>query len=108
MSATETVIATYRVRADAEAEFVELLRGHHPTLFAAGLVTADAPVVYRSLDPAPTYFEIFTWTSADAPDAAHKSPAVMAVWEPMMAMVEDRDGRPGMEFPHVRRVELGR
>jgi len=32
----------------------------------------------------------------------HMSPEVMAVWEPMGALVEERDGRKAMEFPHVQ------
>ena len=46
-SAPETVIATYRVRADKEQEFLAVLRKHYPTLKNLGLVTDDVPVVYR-------------------------------------------------------------
>jgi hypothetical protein len=30
----------------------------------------------------------------------------MKVWEAMGTMVEDRDGRPKFEFPHVAEVDL--
>ena len=99
-----TVIATYRVRAANEADFVALLRTHYPTLQRLGLVTAEPPVIYRGEEEgAPTYYEIFTWRDAEAPEVAHQTPDVMAIWEPMGALLESRDGRPEMEFPHVTR-----
>ena len=105
--APPTVIATYRVQKAREKEFLELLGRHHPALLELGLVTPDPPVVYRAEeeDGAPTYFEIFTWASGDAPNIAHETPEVMAIWEPMGALVEERGGRPSLEFPHVERVE---
>jgi hypothetical protein len=30
----------------------------------------------------------------------------MQIWEAMGSMVEERDGRPKFEFPHVARVDL--
>lgn len=102
-----TVIATYRVRPDQEQRFLELLNRHHPALYGAGLVTADPPVVYKNVEGGkPTYFEIFDWVDGDAPGIAHETPEVMAIWEPMGACVEERDGRPKFEFPHVERIAL--
>jgi len=108
-SPPETVIATYRVRADQEDAFFELLRRHHPTLVEVGLATPQPPVVYRSLEGerGPTVYEIFTWVDGDAARVAHETPEVMRIWEAMGTMVEERDGRPKFEFPHVARVELG-
>lgn len=102
------VIAIYRVRADREAEFQELLVKHHPALRGVGLVTDEAPTVYRNVDAKgrPTYYEIFDWANADAPRRAHELPEVMAVWGPMGDLVEERDGQPKFEFPHVEPVEL--
>ena len=37
---------------------------------------------------------------------AHESPEVMAIWEPMGALCEERDGRPSMEVPHVERMKI--
>lgn len=103
----ETVIAIYRVRADREKEFMALVRRHYPTLSRLGLVTADKPVVYRGEeDGGPILFEIFTWKDGKAPDTAHELPEVMQIWEAMGAMVEERDGRPKFEFPHVSRIDL--
>ncbi len=39
-------------------------------------------------------------------EAAHQSPEVMAVWEAMGKHMEERLGRPAMEFPHVEPVHL--
>ena len=103
-----TVIATYRVAPGKEGDFVALLERHHPTLLELGLVTPEKPVVYRNLDEEgrSTFFEIFEWKDTKAPGVAHETPAVMAVWEAMGALVEKRDGRPEFEFPHVERLAL--
>lgn len=89
---------------------IELLRKHWPTLRAAGLATDQPPLVYRSVrsgkagpnhDAERTFVEIFSWTSADGPNAAHETPEVMAVWEPMGAICEH------MDFPSFERLDLG-
>jgi hypothetical protein len=107
-SAPETVIATYRVRADKEQEFLAVLRQHYPTLKRLGLVTQDLPVIYRGAEKPggpPTIWEIFTWKDGEAPNLAHHLPEVMAIWEPMGKFCEERDGRPKFEFPHVERLD---
>ena len=109
-----TVICTYRVREGAQAEFLALLRKHWPTLHKAGLVT-DTPAVHFEATAAqkpehgetgPTYVEIYSWAGPESADLAHRMPEVMAVWEPMGALVEARGGRPSMEFAHFRPLEL--
>lgn len=95
----ETVICTYRVRADSEDAFREWLTRHWPTLHDLGLVTDDAPVHYRHVDD-PTYVEIFTWR-AGGTEAAHADPTLQALWSEVEPWLEDRDGRPKWEFPHV-------
>lgn len=109
-----TVICTYRVREDSRERFVELLRRHWPTLREAGLAS-DVPALHFEAvqsgdshdEQGVTFIEIFSWASAEAPGLAHRMPEVMAVWEPMGGLVESRGGRPGMEFPHVRPLDLG-
>ena len=110
-----TVICTYRVREGVRDEFLALLRKHWPTLRAAGLAS-DTPAVHFEAvadagDPhaesGTTFIEIFSWAGAGMADRAHELPEVMAVWEPMGALVEGRGGRPAMEFPHVRPLDLG-
>lgn len=104
-----TVVATYRVRPGKEEAFLELLRGHHPLLRRLGLVTHDAPTIYcgREDDGRPIVFEIFTWKDAQAPEVAHETPELMRIWDAMGELVEERDGKPSWEFPHVERLDLG-
>jgi len=109
-----TNICTYRVKPGARDRFIELLRKHWPALRDAGLATA-APALHfeaevggqsRHNESGTTFVEIFSWSRPDAPQLAHNTPAVMAVWEPMGALVEARDGRPAMEFPNYRPLNL--
>lgn len=103
----QTVIAIYRVQPEREQDFMAVLRQHHPTLKKVGLVTDDPPVIYRGEEEGrPILFEIFRWKNAQAPATAHELPEIMAIWEPMGAMAEERGGRPKFEFPHVERLEL--
>jgi len=103
-----TVICHYRVRPTAEAAFVELLRRHWPALHGLGVVTDERSAVYRGEDEKgrPSFFEIFSWRDEAAAERAHTHPEVLAIWEPMDTLCEGRDGRPNMEFPHVRRLAL--
>ena len=107
-AAATTVICTYQVRAEKEDEFRELLSRHWPTLDGLGLVRGDGARVFRGEHDggSPFYVEIFEWKDAEAPGVAHRTPEVMAIWEPMGALVEERDGRPSMEFPHVEPLQL--
>ena len=102
--ANQTVICTYRVRVDAEASFCELLARHWSTLHALGFVTDDNAVLLRKLDE-PTYVEIFTWLEGGF-ERAHEHPDVLAIWEPMDPLLEERGGRPKWEFPHYEPVDL--
>lgn len=103
--AKETVICTYRVRADAEAEFTKLLARHWQTLHELGFVTDEASLVFREVSDRPTYVEIFTWVEGGFA-RAHEHPAVLALWEPMEPLLEDRDGLPKWDFPHYEQVTL--
>ena len=101
-----TNICTYRVKAGAREEFLALLQKHWPTLHEHGLVT-DTPALHfeakvggkQHNESGTTFTEILSWKRADGPELAHHTPAVMAIWEPMGALVEEREGHPGMEFP---------
>lgn len=74
------------------------------TLQRLGLVT-DAPShSYKGVEQdngQPIYFEIFEWLDGAA-ERAHEHPDVMAVWEPMDQLCENRGDKPNMEFPHVQ------
>lgn len=109
-----TNVCTYRVKAGARDSFLELLKKHWPTLHNVGLASDTPAMVFeavvdtdnRDSETGTTFVEIFSWSRDDAPLVAHQTPAVMAIWEPMGGLVEDRDGRPGMEFPGYRPLDL--
>jgi hypothetical protein len=100
--AKETVICTYRVRADAEDEFRALLDRHWTTLHGLGFVADEESFVLRSLDE-PTYVEIFTWAERGY-HHAREHPDVLAIWGAMDPLLEERGGHEKWEFPHYRRV----
>jgi hypothetical protein len=104
--ANDTVICTYRVRPEAEDRFLDLLGRHWRTLRDLGFVTGEESLVLRSTDGGLTYVEIFTWVEGGF-GQAHEHPDVLAIWEPMDPLLEERDGRPRWEFPHFERVTLG-
>ncbi len=104
--ANNSVICTYRVRPDAEAQFADLLDRHWRTLHELGFTTDEPSLIFRSKNEPPTYVEIFTWVEGGF-ERAHEHPAVVAIWEPMEPLLEERDGRRRWEFPHYRQVQLG-
>lgn len=79
---------------------------HWHTLHDLGFVTDEEALVFRQLDSPPTYVEIFTWVAGGF-ERAHNHPDVVAIWEPMDPLLEERDGRLKWEFPHFERVSIG-
>lgn len=68
-----------------------MLRKHWPALNQAGLVVPTPPQVWRAKEKrnGRQYFvETFQWKSLRASYIAHHAPAVMAIWEPMMPLLE--------------------
>jgi hypothetical protein len=103
--AHETVICTYRVRPDSEDRFVELVGRHWRTLHELGFVTDEPELVFRGLEGRPTYVKIFTWVEGGF-GQAHEHPDVLAIWEAMDPLLEERDGLPRWEFPHFERTPV--
>jgi hypothetical protein len=103
--ANETVICTYRVKATEEQPFRALLARHWSTLRDLELVTQDRAMVFRSLESPPVYVEIFTWVEGGFAQV-HEHPDVLAIWEAMDPLLEERDGRQKWEFPHYEPVSL--
>ena len=103
----EVVICTYRIKSGHEEAFLKLLARHWPTLKHQGLVAGKPSVVYRGMDEAKKVFfvEMFTWKVRGA-EKAHGDPAVMQIWEGMGVHMEERLGRPAMEFPHVQPIRM--
>lgn len=94
------VLCIYRVKDGKEDEFRKLLEKHWPTLDGVGLVTSERARWYRSEDRSKRtcFVEIFEWKDNRASRTAHELPEVMAVWEPMGALVDD------MEFLDIEAI----
>ena len=73
------VIALFRPRPGREADLLACARDHLPVLRAQGLATDRPLTLLRAQDG--TRLEIFEWASPAAIDAAHSTPAGLALWE---------------------------
>ena len=101
----ETVMVTLHVKAGAEADMQKALDAHWAAIRELNMVAADAPhVTLRGAESGDrTYFvEIFTWRDATLPD--HAPAAVHAIWNRLNALVESRNGEPGLKFTEMRIV----
>jgi len=96
------MLCTYRIKDGKEADFLNLLARHWPTLRSVGLATDDPAQVFRSRDKGgkTVFIEMFSWKDAAAADVAHQTPEVMSVWEPMGALADE------MNFWPVEAVEM--
>jgi hypothetical protein len=104
-----TVVCLYRVRSGGEAEFIELLKRHWPTLHRLGLATDEPARHFQGPEKkggGPLFIEIFQWASEEHSRKAHENQEVMAVWDPMGRLTETREGRPSMEFHHGQPLNL--
>ncbi len=72
-------IAAYRPLAGKDAELLEEVKNHLPTLQALGLATERPSHVMRAKDG--TIIEVFEWKSKEAVEQAHTNPGVLAMWE---------------------------
>ena len=92
-----SMLVLYRVKSGNDERFVELLRKHWPALRSIGLATETPARLYRGDSKRPTphggpvYVETFEWVNAEAPNVAHQTPQVMAVWEPMSPLLDGMD-----------------
>ncbi len=73
------VIACYRPKPGKDAELLELMKTHLPTLRAEGLVGEGPSLCGRAADGA--FVEVFCWKSQDAIDSAHANANVLAMWD---------------------------
>ena len=97
MSRPLTVLCIYRIAEGKEHDFQKILANHWPTLDRAGLVSSEPSKLFRGTgkDGKTSFIEILQWNNENAPDLAHRTPEVMAVWEPMGALTT------GMEFINI-------
>ena len=101
----ETVMVTLHAKPGAEAQLADVLARHWETAKRLNLVVPDTHVTLRGAESEnKAYFvEIFTWRDADIPD--HAPAEIQAIWKEMNALVDTRDGRPGLHFTEVTVVK---
>jgi hypothetical protein len=84
----------YHIKKGKEAAFRRLLERHWPALFAAGLATDEPAIVFRCESKRTgrvSFLEQFSWKNSNASAIAHETPAVTAIWEPMMPLLENME-----------------
>lgn len=85
-------IVTYVPRPGCEDALLALVRRHEVALRQVGLASPEPFHVWKAFDVRKKrvcFIEQFQWKDGGAPDVAHQTPEVMAVWEPMGQMLED-------------------
>jgi hypothetical protein len=94
-------LVTYRAKPGKEQALLALVKRHWPTLKKQGLVTATPAKIWQaSYKKGGTAFvELFEWKDGNSSDVAHQTPEVMAVWEPMGAVMD------GMEIAEVEALD---
>jgi hypothetical protein len=103
-STPETVLATFRVKPDQLSAFLKLMPEYWAALRAQDLVLADPHLMLQGEEHGrPTVVEVFRWKDHDAPE--HVPAQIQKYWEKINAMVESRDGHPGVEFPEMSIVK---
>ena len=102
---SETVIATYQVKAGREEDMLKVLAKHWATIHRLGMVLDQPHLVFRGKDDSgKTFFvEILTWEDSETPDNAPAE--VRAIWAEMEPLVEARLGHGPIEFPEVHSVQ---
>jgi quinol monooxygenase YgiN len=102
-SGPETVLATFRVKPNQLDAFLKLMPEYWAALRTRNLVLNAPHVVLRGEENGrPIVIEVFRWRDHDAPE--HVPPAIQQYWDKINAMVENRNGHSGIEFPEMTMV----
>jgi quinol monooxygenase YgiN len=83
---------TYRPKPGKAEELLDLVRKHGPALQSTGLIVGGPARVFRATNKRTgevSFIEMFSWRDAEAPEAAHQTPEVMSVWEPMTPLLDN-------------------
>jgi hypothetical protein len=83
---------TYRPKAGKTDELLALVLKHGPALESTGLIVDGPAVVSRATNKRTGevfFIETFSWRDAEAPNLAHQTPELMAVWEPMTPLLDN-------------------
>jgi hypothetical protein len=101
----ETVMATFRPKAGAEAELKAVIAAHWDTTRRLNLVLPEPHVTLELKDEtrAPYYVDVFTLRDRDIPDDAPEE--IQKIWNDMNRLTAPRAGRPGLEIREVKRVD---
>lgn len=104
---------TYKPKAGKEAELIELIRQHQPTLRKFGLLTSKEGFIVQSQDG--TIIEVFEWKGLQEVQAAKQHPVISAMWEkmhsigdcpPMKDIPETATSFPGFEVLKFGKEEV--
>lgn len=103
-SDTETVLSTFRPRAGKEDELLKTMNQNWSTLLKLGLVLEEPHLILRGKDDGgkTIFVEILTWRDHQAAD--HVPAEVQTIWNHLQSLVEERNGRRGIEFPEFEIV----
>jgi hypothetical protein len=85
-------LVTYVAKPGKETELLALVKKHEPALRKVGLVTSEPFRLWKAYNIRTgehSIVEQFVWKDGKAPDVAHQTPEVMAVWEPMGPVLAD-------------------
>ena len=105
----ETVHIAYHVQTGKLDDALTAVAEQYPACRKLGLVLAEPHLVMTGKESGgkPVVIEILTWRDGDAPDSvAEKYPQILAIWNRLNALVEKRDGKPGIEIDPVEIVPV--
>src|SRR5262245_24594004 len=104
----EIVFALYKPHPGKDAELLEIIKQHVPTLRRLEMATDRPVVLVKSKNG--TYIESFEWSTAEAAGLAHHHPEVAKVWEAMGKIADlaklDSIEEVKEEFPHFKPINL--
>jgi hypothetical protein len=103
----ETIVSLYHPKPGKENELLAAIRETRAVYEKLDAVTGPH-LLYRATDEmgGPSLFiQVFTWKSGDIPD--HAPAEIKAAWSKLQSLVENRDGRPGIDFYAVEPVSGG-
>jgi hypothetical protein len=89
-SAPVNNLVCYYPKKGKEKELLALIEKHWPTLKAIGLATDLPAKIWKATDvnTGEKYFvEFFQWKNSEGADIAHQTPEVLAIWEPMVTVL---------------------
>jgi hypothetical protein len=100
-SAPETVMVTYHVKPQNEAQFEQVLADAWKIYRQNNMVLSRPHLIVRDRETGGglRYVEIFTWASHSQPE--HAPAAVKNIWGKMMSLCEARNGHTGLEGGEV-------